>query len=116
MERSIYDTKRAENNPSIIIGMGIALLIILIAAIVLFGNELFAGYSEDNLPNGSFFERFLTLAASFPPFDSLAIVLLAEAEAEAPYNPNRITLNITTAIQLVLDKAAIVEEAVALLK
>ncbi len=47
-------------------------------------NLAFAGYSEDNLPNGSFFERFLTLAASFPPFDSLAIVLLAEAEAGSP--------------------------------
>ena len=84
-------------------------------------NLAFAGYSEDNLPDGSFFNCFLTLAAPFLPFDGmnekgLAIALLAVPEAEVPYNPNKITLNTTTAIRLVLDKAATVEEAVGLLK
>ena len=84
-------------------------------------NLAFAGYSEDNLPDGSFLDSFLTLAAPFLPFDGmnekgLAIALLAVPEAEAPYNPDKITLNTTTAIRLVLDKAATVEEAIELLK
>ena len=69
---------------------------------------------------GSFFDCFLTLAAPFLPFDGmnekgLAIALLAVPEAEAPYNPDKIMLNTTTAIRLVLDKAANVEEAIELL-
>ncbi len=80
-------------------------------------NLAFAGYSRDNLPDGSFLDRFLTLAAPFLPFDGmnekgLAIALLAVPEAEVPYNPDKITLNTTTAIRLVLDKAATVEEAI----
>lgn len=84
-------------------------------------NLAFAGYSGDNLPDGSFFDTFLTLAAPFLPFDGmnekgLAIALLAVPRAEVPYNPDKITLNTTTAIRLVLDKAATVEEAIELLK
>ena len=84
-------------------------------------NLAFAGYSGDNLPDGSFFNTFLTLAAPFLPFDGmnekgLAIALLAVPKAEVPYNPDKITLNTTTAIRLVLDKAATVEEAIELLK
>ena len=84
-------------------------------------NLAFAGYSGDNLPDGSFFNTFLTLAAPFLPFDGmnekgLAIALLAVPRAEVPYNPDKITLNTTTAIRLVLDKAATVEEAIELLK
>ena len=84
-------------------------------------NLAFAGYSENNLPDGSFFDCFLTLAAPFLPFDGmnekgLAIALLAVPKAEVPYNPDKITLNTTTAIRLVLDKAATVEEAIELLK
>ena len=84
-------------------------------------NLAFAGYSGDNLPDGSFFDTFLTLAAPFLPFDGmnekgLAIALLAVPKAEVPYNPDKITLNTTTAIRLVLDKAATVEEAIELLK
>lgn len=84
-------------------------------------NLAFAGYSEDNLPDGTFFDNFLTLAAPFLPFDGmnekgLAIALLAVPEAEVPYDPDKITLNTTTAIRLVLDKAATVEEAIELLK
>ncbi|MFG6384609.1 MAG: linear amide C-N hydrolase [Lachnospiraceae bacterium] len=84
-------------------------------------NLAFAGYSKDNLPDGTIFNRFLTLAAPFLPFDGmnekgLAIALLAVPEAQAPYDSSKITLNTTTTIRLVLDKAATVEEAIELLK
>lgn len=84
-------------------------------------NLSFAGYSEDFLPDGSLFDKFLTLAAPFLPFDGMnekgvAMALLAVPEAEPPYDSNKITLNTTTAIRLVLDYAATVEEAVELLR
>lgn len=84
-------------------------------------NLAFAGYSADYLPGNSLAGSFLTLAAPFLPFDGmnekgLAIALLAVPEAQAPYNPDQITLNTTTAIRLVLDRAATIEEAVELLK
>lgn len=84
-------------------------------------NLSFAGYSEDFLPDGSLFHKFLTLAAPFLPFDGMnekgvAIALLAVPEAEPPYDSNKITLNTTTAIRLVLDHASTVEEAVELLR
>ena len=84
-------------------------------------NLAFAGYSENHLPDGGVFERFFTVAAPFLPFDGmnekgLAIALLAVPEAAPPYDPDKVTLNTTTAIRLVLDKAATVEEAVELLK
>lgn len=81
-------------------------------------NLTFAGYDKDHLPEG--FDSFLALAAPFLPFDGVnekgvAIALLAVPEAEGP-SDNKITLNTTTAIRLVLDKAASVDEAVELLK
>lgn len=84
-------------------------------------NLTFAGYSEDCLPDGSVFDRFLTLAAPFLPFDGmnekgLAIALLAVPEARPPQDPEKVTLNTTTAIRLVLDRAATAEEAVELLR
>jgi hypothetical protein len=84
-------------------------------------NLSFAGYTVDNLPSGLNINSFLTLAAPFLPFDGmnekgLAIALLAVPEAEPPFDENRVTLNTTTAIRLVLDKAATVEEAIALLR
>lgn len=84
-------------------------------------NLSFAGYSEDHLPDGSIFNRFLTLAAPFLPFDGMnekgvAIALLAVPEAQPPYNADHVTLNTTTAIRLVLDKAATTDEAVELLR
>lgn len=84
-------------------------------------NLSFAGYSEDNLPNGLSFDSFLTLAAPFLPFDGMnekgvAIALLAVPEVQLENDENKITLNTTTAIRLVLDKAATVDEAVELLK
>jgi hypothetical protein len=82
-------------------------------------NLTFAGYSKDNLPEG--FNSFLALAAPYLPFDGVnekgvAIALLAVPEASLQNDDSKVTLNTTTAIRLVLDKAASVDEAVALLK
>lgn len=84
-------------------------------------NLSFAGYDESNLPNGMSFQSFLTLAAPYLPFDGMnekgvAIALLAVPEADAPTDPGKVTLNTTTTIRLVLDKAASVEEAIQLLR
>ena len=85
-------------------------------------NLAFAGYSAESLPSsGIRFKNFLTLAAPFLPFDGMnekgvAIALLAVPEADGGYDPDKVTLNTTTAIRLVLDKAANVKEAVELLK
>ena len=85
-------------------------------------NLSFAGYDKDNLPtSGIGFKNFLTLAAPFLPFDGMnekgvCMALLAVPEAELKFSPDKITLNTTTAIRLVLDKAASVDEAVGLLK
>lgn len=83
-------------------------------------NLAFAGYSAQRLPDGSFPDGFLTLAAPFLPFDGmnekgLAIALVAVPEAQAPFDAEKVTLNTTTAIRLVLDRAATVDEAVELL-
>ncbi len=84
-------------------------------------NLSFAGYGEGNLPSGLSFGSFLTLAAPYLPFDGMnekgvAMALLAVPEADYSRNDNAITLNTTTAIRLVLDKAASVDEAVQMLK
>ncbi|MCM1118512.1 MAG: linear amide C-N hydrolase [bacterium] len=84
-------------------------------------NLSFIGYSEGNLPEGSVFNKFLTLAAPYLPCDGInekgvAIASLSVPEVEPPYDSNKVTLNSTTATRLVLDKAATVEEAVELLR
>ena len=84
-------------------------------------NLAFVGYLEDNLPSGLNFRSFLTLAAPYLPFDGmnekgLAIALLAVPEAEPPFDENKVMLNTTTAIRLVLDYASTVDEAVELLR
>lgn len=85
-------------------------------------NLSFAGYGEGNLPSsGISFQNFLTLAAPFLPFDGMnekgvCIALLAVPEVWMIDDPDKITLNTTTAIRLVLDKAATIDEAVELLR
>lgn len=84
-------------------------------------NLSFAGYGEKNLPKGMSIDSFLALAAPYLPFDGmnekgLGIALLAVPEADAPYDSDKVTLNTTTAIRLVLDYAASVEEAIQLLR
>lgn len=82
-------------------------------------NLTFAGYSKDNLPEG--FNSFLALAAPYLPFDGVnekgvAMALLAVPQVQIDDDENKVTLNTTTAIRLVLDKAATVDEAVELLR
>ena len=85
-------------------------------------NLSFAGYNADNLPSsGIGFNNFLTLAAPFLPFDGMnekgvCMALLAVPEVLMTDDPDKVTLNTTTAIRLVLDKAASVDEAVSLLR
>lgn len=85
-------------------------------------NLSFAGYSADKLPaEGISMGGFLTLAAPFLPFDGMnekgvCMALLAVPEAQPPQGDDKVTLNTTTAIRLVLDKAASVDEAVELLR
>jgi len=83
-------------------------------------NLSFLGYSKESLPKG-LFSSFLTLAAPYLPFDGmnekgLSIALLAVPEANYKHDNNKITLGTTTAIRLVLDKAATTNEAINLLK
>lgn len=83
-------------------------------------NLTYAGYTEDNLPGGFSLSSFMVLAAPYLPFDGmnekgLAVALLAVPEAKGPSDPKRITLNTTTAIRLLLDRAATVDQAVELL-
>lgn len=85
-------------------------------------NLSFAGYHKDYLPSsGIALKNFLTLAAPFLPFDGMnekgvCIALLAVPEAQTKTDPEKVTLNTTTSIRLILDKAASVEEAIELLR
>ena len=82
-------------------------------------NLSFAGYTKDWLPNG-IISSFLALSAPYIPFDGinekgLAIALLAVPEVTLSHDPSKITLNTTTIIRLILDKADSVDEAVSLI-
>ncbi len=84
-------------------------------------NLSFAGYTQKNLPEPQRLSSFLTLAAPYLPFDGmnekgLAVALLAVNRTQGPDDPKHVTLNTTTAIRLLLDKAATVPQAEALLK
>lgn len=84
-------------------------------------NLSYAGYSEDNLPDGLSVNSFLTLSSPFLPFDGMnekgvVIALLAVPEIQYTPDDNKVSLNTTTVIRLVLDKAANVNEAVELLR
>lgn len=84
-------------------------------------NLSFVGYHKDNLPDSGLSPKaFLMLAAPYMPFDGmnekgLAISLMALPESDAPFDEDKITLNNTASIRLVLDKAATVDEAIDLL-
>ncbi len=84
-------------------------------------NLAFAGYGEENLPVPLGIGSFISLGAPYLPFDGMnecgvTIALLAVPYAEPPQKQGQISLNTTTGIRLVLDKAATTQEAVALLK
>ncbi len=83
-------------------------------------NLSFLGYAREKLPNGLSVKSFAALGSPYLPFDGMnengvAIALLAVPEADGGSDPDKITLNTTTAIRLVLDHAMSADDAVALL-
>lgn len=81
----------------------------------------FLGFGGDYAPDGSMMERMQTLAALYVPLDGMnekglvVADLMAGDREETHQQTDRPDLTTTTAIRLLLDKAADVDEAVALL-
>lgn len=82
----------------------------------------FLGFGEDYTPDGSMMERMQTLAAIYVPLDGMNEMglmvadLMAGDDEETHQKTEKADLTTTTAIRLLLDKAANVDEAVELLK
>ena len=82
----------------------------------------FLGFSEGYAPDGSMMERMQTLAAIYVPLDGMnakglvVADLMAGDNEETHQQTDRPNLTTTTAIRLLLDKAADVDEAIALLR
>ena len=82
----------------------------------------FLGFGEDYTPDGSMMERMQSIAAIYAPLDGMndrglvVADLTAGDNEETHQQTGKINLTTTTAIRLLLDKAANVDEAVALLK
>ena len=82
----------------------------------------FLGFGEEYVPDGSMGERMLTLAAVYVPLDGMnekglmVADLMAGDKEETHQNTEKADLTTTTAIRLLLDKAADVDEAIELLK
>lgn len=82
----------------------------------------FLGFSEEYTPDGSMMDRMKSIAAIYVPLDGmnsegLMVADLTAGDNEATHQQTgKPTLTTTTAIRLLLDKAANVEEAVALLR
>jgi len=81
----------------------------------------FLGFSEDYTPDGSMMERMQTLAAIYVPLDGMnekglvVADLMAGDNEETHQRTDKPDLTTTTAIRLLLDRAANVDEAIALL-
>ena len=81
----------------------------------------FLGFGEDYSPDGSMMDRIQTLAAIYVPLDGmnekgLVVADLVAGDNEATHqNTDKPDLTTTTVIRLLLDKAADVDEAIALL-
>ena len=83
-------------------------------------NLAFVGYNEAFMPIG-LTDRFLTLASPFAPLDGVnekgvSIGVLQLDTAPTQQDTGKTNITTTTAIRLVLDKAASVDEALALLQ
>lgn len=82
----------------------------------------FLGFGEDYKPDGSMFDRIFSLAAIYVPLDGMnekglmIADLMAGDKEETHQKTDKVDLTTTTAIRLVLDRAATVDEAVSLLK
>ena len=79
-----------------------------------------SGYSDTNTPDAEY-NRYNLLQAPFLPMDGmnekgLAVGIMAVPEADAPYNPGRVTLSTPFVVRLLLDYAATVEESIELIK
>lgn len=80
----------------------------------------FLGYGENKLPD-SFTSRLLTLAAPYAPLDGmnekgLCVGVLLIPTEETNQQTDKVDITTTTAIRMLLDKAASVDEAVDMLK
>lgn len=82
----------------------------------------FLGFGEDYAPDGSMMERFQSLAAIYVPLDGMnekglfVADLMAGDTEQTHQRTEKPDLTTTTAIRLLLDRAATVDEAVALLR
>ena len=82
----------------------------------------FLGFGDDYTPDGSMMERIQTLAAIYVPVDGmnekgLVIAdLMAGDDEETHQKTGKVALTTTTAIRLLLDRTANVDEAIELLK
>ena len=81
----------------------------------------FLGFSQDYAPDGSMMDRMQTLAAIYVPLDGMnekglvVADLMAGDKEETHQQTEKPDLTTTTAIRLLLDRAADVDEAIALL-
>ena len=81
----------------------------------------FLGFDDKYSPDGSMMERMQTLAAIYVPLDGMnekglvVADLMAGDDEQTHQQTDKIDLTTTTAIRLLLDKAATVDDAVALL-
>lgn len=83
-------------------------------------NLAFLGFGEDKLPD-TFKRKLITLAAPYAPLDGinekgLAVAVLRIGDEPTNQDTGKIDITTTTAIRLMLDQAATVEEALALLE
>lgn len=83
-------------------------------------NLSFLGYRKGYMPD-KFFNKILALAAPYVPLDGvnekgLAIGVLLLPDKPTRQETEKVDINSTTAIRMLLDKAATVDEAIALLK
>lgn len=82
----------------------------------------FLGFGEDYMPDGSMMERMQSIAAIYVPLDGMnekglvVADLIADDREETRQQTGKAKLTTTTAIRLLLDKAANVDEAIALLE
>lgn len=82
----------------------------------------FLGFSENYSPDGSIIERMQTLAAIYVPLDGMnekglvVADLMAGDNEETHQQTDKPDLTTTTAIRLLLDRAANVDDAIALLR
>ena len=79
------------------------------------------GLSKDNMPDKNIINKVTTLAAPYAPLDGinekgLAIGVLVIKDGIVHQNTGKVPITTTTAIRMILDKAATVDEAVELLK